>query len=113
MKQWISHVLILDFAFLGNRYGIGQIVSILFLVLIQLHKLQFHLIMSIQSIYAYLDHAFFPPQLVELSKAQDVEAGDGTTSVVVMAGSLLEQADKLLARYVSFLSYLFMCGMVE
>lgn len=27
--------------------------------------------------------------LVEISKAQDIEAGDGTTSVVVMAGSLL------------------------
>ena len=27
--------------------------------------------------------------LVELSKAQDVEAGDGTTSVVVIAGGLL------------------------
>ncbi|KAI4796773.1 hypothetical protein KUCAC02_026770 [Chaenocephalus aceratus] len=28
--------------------------------------------------------------LVELSKAQDIEAGDGTTSVVVIAGALLE-----------------------
>ena len=28
--------------------------------------------------------------LVEISKAQDIEAGDGTTSVVVIAGSLLE-----------------------
>jgi len=27
--------------------------------------------------------------LVEISKAQDIEAGDGTTSVVVIAGSLL------------------------
>jgi len=27
--------------------------------------------------------------LVEISKAQDIEAGDGTTSVVVMAGALL------------------------
>ncbi|XP_063241976.1 T-complex protein 1 subunit delta isoform X2 [Bacillus rossius redtenbacheri] len=36
--------------------------------------------------------------LVELSKAQDVEAGDGTTSVVVLAGSLLEAAEKLLQR---------------
>ncbi|KAH9394519.1 PREDICTED: T-complex protein 1 subunit delta-like [Rhagoletis zephyria] len=36
--------------------------------------------------------------LVELSKAQDVEAGDGTTSVVVLAGSLLDAADKLLKR---------------
>ena len=36
--------------------------------------------------------------LVELSKAQDIEAGDGTTSVVVVAGSLLEAAEKLLAK---------------
>lgn len=35
-------------------------------------------------------------QLVELSKAQDIEAGDGTTSVVVMAGSLLNNSQKLL-----------------
>jgi len=30
--------------------------------------------------------------LVELSKSQDNEIGDGTTGVVVIAGSLLEQA---------------------
>jgi T-complex protein 1 subunit delta len=36
--------------------------------------------------------------LVELSKAQDIEAGDGTTSVVVVAGSLLDAAQKLLAK---------------
>jgi T-complex protein 1 subunit delta len=36
--------------------------------------------------------------LVELSKAQDVEAGDGTTSVVVLAGSFLEAAQKLLEK---------------
>jgi T-complex protein 1 subunit delta len=36
--------------------------------------------------------------LVELSAAQDVEAGDGTTSVVVFAGSLLAQAEKLLEK---------------
>ena len=36
--------------------------------------------------------------LVNLSKAQDVEAGDGTTSVVVLAGSMLEAADKLLKK---------------
>lgn len=35
-------------------------------------------------------------QLVDLSAAQDVEAGDGTTSVVVLAGSLLAAAEKLL-----------------
>ncbi|KAJ3339489.1 T-complex protein 1 subunit delta [Gonapodya sp. JEL0774] len=34
--------------------------------------------------------------LVDLSAAQDVEAGDGTTSVVVLAGSLLTAAEKLL-----------------
>jgi T-complex protein 1 subunit delta len=36
--------------------------------------------------------------LVELSKAQDIEAGDGTTSVVVLAGSLLSVSQKLLNR---------------
>jgi len=35
---------------------------------------------------------------VELSKAQDIEAGDGTTSVVVVAGALLEAADKMLQK---------------
>lgn len=34
--------------------------------------------------------------LVELSKAQDVEAGDGTTSVVVIAGAFLSVAQQLL-----------------
>ena len=34
--------------------------------------------------------------LVELSKAQDIEAGDGTTSVVVIAGSLLNACSLLL-----------------
>ncbi len=37
-------------------------------------------------------------QLVELSKAQDIEAGDGTTTVVVVAGSLLDAALKLLSK---------------
>jgi len=36
--------------------------------------------------------------MVELSKAQDVEAGDGTTSVVVIAGALLSAAEKLLIK---------------
>eukprot|EP00743_Colponemidia_sp_Colp-15_P000414 GILK01000475.1.p1 GENE.GILK01000475.1~~GILK01000475.1.p1 ORF type:complete len:541 (-),score=111.00 GILK01000475.1:105-1727(-) len=36
--------------------------------------------------------------LVEVSKAQDVEAGDGTTSVVVMAGALLQQTQLLLEK---------------
>jgi T-complex protein 1 subunit epsilon len=34
--------------------------------------------------------------LVELSKSQDDEIGDGTTSVVVFAGALLEQAMLLI-----------------
>ncbi|KAF6779350.1 hypothetical protein AHF37_01306 [Paragonimus kellicotti] len=34
--------------------------------------------------------------LVELSKAQDIETGDGTTTVVVLAGSLLDACSKLL-----------------
>jgi len=34
--------------------------------------------------------------LVETSKAQDVEAGDGTTSVVILAGSLLSVSSTLL-----------------
>ncbi|KAK0632836.1 chaperonin Cpn60/TCP-1 family [Immersiella caudata] len=36
--------------------------------------------------------------LVQLSNAQDVEAGDGTTSVVVICGSLLGAADRLLSK---------------
>eukprot|EP01013_Petalomonas_cantuscygni_P003940 TRINITY_DN1420_c0_g1_i1.p1 TRINITY_DN1420_c0_g1~~TRINITY_DN1420_c0_g1_i1.p1 ORF type:complete len:588 (+),score=182.17 TRINITY_DN1420_c0_g1_i1:102-1865(+) len=36
--------------------------------------------------------------LVELSKAQDIEAGDGTTSVVVLAGAFLRAVESLLGR---------------
>jgi len=36
--------------------------------------------------------------LVDLSKSQDVEAGDGTTTVTVIAGSLLNQAEILLKK---------------
>ena len=36
--------------------------------------------------------------MVELSRSQDYEIGDGTTGVVVMAGALLEQSEKLLER---------------
>jgi len=36
--------------------------------------------------------------LVEMSKSQDIEAGDGTTTVVVIAGSLLSAAQQLLSR---------------
>ncbi|KAF4672778.1 T-complex protein 1 subunit epsilon [Perkinsus olseni] len=34
--------------------------------------------------------------MVELSKSQDDEIGDGTTGIVIIAGALLEQANKLL-----------------
>ena len=36
--------------------------------------------------------------LVDLSQSQDNEIGDGTTGVVVLAGALLEQAEKLLEK---------------
>lgn len=36
--------------------------------------------------------------MVELSRSQDYEIGDGTTGVVVLAGALLEQAEQLLER---------------
>lgn len=36
--------------------------------------------------------------LVELSKSQDDEIGDGTTGVVVLAGALLEQAADLIEK---------------
>jgi len=36
--------------------------------------------------------------LVELSRAQDVEAGDGTTSVVVLCGALLKACEELLSK---------------
>ena len=34
--------------------------------------------------------------LVELSKSQDIEAGDGTTTVCVIAGALLDACGQLL-----------------
>ncbi|KZV90125.1 T-complex protein 1 [Exidia glandulosa HHB12029] len=44
--------------------------------------------------------AFHPAakMFVDLSAAQDIEAGDGTTSVVVLAGSLLGAAEKMLEK---------------
>ena len=46
-------------------------------------------------------HQVFHPtakMLVEISKSQDVEAGDGTTSVVVIAGALLQACQGLLEK---------------
>mgnify|MGYP002775842069 FL=1 len=34
----------------------------------------------------------------DISKVQDDEVGDGTTSVVVLAGELLREAEKLIAK---------------
>ena len=42
--------------------------------------------------------------LVELSKSQDHEIGDGTTGVVVMAGALLEQVLMMSNSAMPFLS---------
>jgi len=51
--------------------------------------------------------------LVEISKAQDIEAGDGTTSVVVIAGALLRAAQELLSKgiHASAISDGFQCAM--
>ena len=51
-------------------------------------------------VYLSIDVEFecFEQLLVELSKSQDQEIGDGTTGVVVLAGALLEQAELLLDR---------------
>lgn len=38
--------------------------------------------------------------MVEVSKAQDAEVGDGTTTVVVLAGSLLDKAEELIDKEV-------------
>ena len=34
--------------------------------------------------------------MVQLSQSQDEEIGDGTTGVVVLAGSLLDQAEQVM-----------------
>ena len=55
------------------------------------------MVCSFFSLATSSNDAFFL-QLVELSKAQDIEAGDGTTTVVVIAGSLLDAASRLVAK---------------
>jgi T-complex protein 1 subunit delta len=42
--------------------------------------------------------------MVDLSNSQDIEAGDGTTSVVVIAGALLGAAESLLSKGASSLA---------
>ena len=39
----------------------------------------------------------FPPSPPDISKVQDAEVGDGTTSVVVLAAELLKEAEQLVA----------------
>ncbi|KAF7457316.1 T-complex protein 1 delta subunit [Cryptosporidium felis] len=55
--------------------------------------------------------------LVELSRAQDVEVGDGTSSVVVLAGSILGAAETLLDKGIhpQMISQYFIegCSMIE
>jgi T-complex protein 1 subunit delta len=41
--------------------------------------------------------------LVDLSAAQDVEAGDGTTTVVILAGSLLTASERLLDKGIFYI----------
>ncbi|KAF5381048.1 hypothetical protein D9615_004031 [Tricholomella constricta] len=53
---------------------------------------------SIQALHPAAKMASSPPVLVDLSAAQDIEAGDGTTSVVVLAGSFLGAAEKMLQK---------------
>lgn len=36
--------------------------------------------------------------MIELSRTQDEEVGDGTTSVIILAGELLSQAQRFLER---------------
>ena len=36
--------------------------------------------------------------MVEISKATDNEVGDGTTSVVILAGALIEKAEELIRK---------------
>ena len=43
-----------------------------------------------------LQSVCFPESLPDISKVHDDEVGDGTTSVVVLAGELLREAEQLV-----------------
>ena len=45
---------------------------------------------------SYAWHAACVKILVDISRVQDDEVGDGTTSVVVLAGELLREAEQLV-----------------
>ena len=47
---------------------------------------------------AYRPSMSMPPMGADISRVQDDEVGDGTTSVVVLAGELLREAEKLVAQ---------------
>ncbi len=54
--------------------------------------------MSVMHPAAKMVIIIFLCKLVDMSAAQDIEAGDGTTSVVVLAGSFLTAAEQLLEK---------------
>ena len=51
--------------------------------------------------------------LVDLSKSQDIEAGDGTTTVTVIAGALLNAADILLKKVRPVLALPCLCSVTR
>jgi len=61
-----------------------------------LQALSYQLARSADSAYSTVADIHLCLQLVDLSAAQDVEAGDGTTTVVVFCGSMLSAAQKML-----------------
>jgi T-complex protein 1 subunit beta len=64
------------------------LVSILFIV-------YQHFLTLLESSFYALDCLFFPP---DISKVQDDEIGDGTTSVTVLTAELLREAEKLISQ---------------
>ncbi len=44
----------------------------------------------------FITFFFFSSNLIDISKVQDDEVGDGTTSVTVLAAELLREAEKLI-----------------
>ena len=47
--------------------------------------------------------------LVDIAQSQDNEVGDGTTSVVLMAGELMKQSKSLIEEGILLIKYLIMC----
>lgn len=60
-------------------------------------QLCYHLISCIfQIVSSCLSRHLLPVSVPDISKVQDDEVGDGTTSVVVLAGELLREAEQLV-----------------